>query len=112
MGWFDPADIRQNNVIACLSYVGLLFLVPLLAKPHSRFCRAHADQGIVLFLTELVFSAVIGILSSIPLLGFLFMALGSLGSLFFLVVIIIKVVEALSGGYKELRLIGRYHVLR
>ncbi|MDP2708963.1 MAG: hypothetical protein Q8O93_02850 [bacterium] len=45
----DP-DIEQHKTIAALSYVWILFLIPLLGKKHSKFCQFHAKQGLILFL--------------------------------------------------------------
>ena len=52
----DPtrADIEQNKVFAILAYLGILFLVPLLAAPQSPFARYHTNQGIILFITSLI----------------------------------------------------------
>ncbi len=45
----DP-DIEKNKNLAALSYVWILFLLPLLGKRHSKFCQFHAKQGLILFL--------------------------------------------------------------
>lgn len=54
---FDSKDITDNKVMAVLAYIGILFLIPLLAAPNSRFARFHANQGLVLFLAEVVLGA-------------------------------------------------------
>ena len=41
-------DAKDYRVTAALSYVLLLFLVPM-AKKNSPFCQFHAKKGIVLF---------------------------------------------------------------
>ena len=33
---FDSKDITDNKVMAVLAYIGILFLIPLLAAPNSR----------------------------------------------------------------------------
>jgi hypothetical protein len=50
----DALDIEHNKIFAVLAYIGILFLVPLLAAPQSRFARYHTNQGIVLFLSVLI----------------------------------------------------------
>ena len=35
----EKLDIEENKVFAVLAYIGILFLVPLLAAPRSRFAR-------------------------------------------------------------------------
>jgi len=58
----DP-DIEKNKTVAALSYVWILFLIPLLGKKHSKFCQFHAKQGLILFLLSFV--------SWFPLIGWL-----------------------------------------
>ncbi|MEI8042594.1 MAG: DUF4339 domain-containing protein [Verrucomicrobiota bacterium] len=41
----DPADVDKNKIFAVLAYLGILFLVPLLAAKESRFARYHTNQG-------------------------------------------------------------------
>jgi hypothetical protein len=53
-GEADADDIEKNKVFAVLAYIGILFLVPLLAAPQSRFARYHTNQGIVLFLASII----------------------------------------------------------
>ena len=45
----DP-DIEKNKTIAALSYIWILFLIPLLSKKNSKFSQFHAKQGLILFL--------------------------------------------------------------
>jgi hypothetical protein len=38
----DPKDVADNKLVAALSYIWILFLIPLLAKRDSKFCQFHA----------------------------------------------------------------------
>jgi uncharacterized membrane protein len=49
----DP-DVEANKTVAALSYISILFLVPLLAKRNSKFAQFHAKQGLVLFVIEVI----------------------------------------------------------
>ena len=49
----DP-DIEKNKTVAALSYVWILFLIPLLSKKRSKFSQFHAKQGLVLFLLSFI----------------------------------------------------------
>jgi uncharacterized membrane protein len=105
----DAIDIQHNKVFAVLAYIGILFLVPLLAAPRSRFARYHTNQGIVLFLAILVVSVAIPIVSIImtPIgisAGFILPA----GVLAFM---IIGIIHAASGEYKPLPWIGHFRLL-
>jgi uncharacterized membrane protein len=101
---YDENDVQENKVIAALSYLGLLVLVPLLAKKDSPFCQFHAKQGLVL----LVAWVIIGAVSIIPILGWI---IGILCSIFLFACFIIGILNALTGEIKELPLIGQYSSL-
>lgn len=51
-------DADENKLAAILSYIWILFLIPLLAKKKSKFCQFHAKQGLVLFIIDLGISLV------------------------------------------------------
>jgi len=53
----DAADIQQHKVAAALGYI--LFLIPLIAAPNSKFARYHANQGLLLLI--LLFVVVMGV---------------------------------------------------
>ena len=54
----DKKDIEDNKVLAAISYLWILCLVPLFLKRDSKFAQFHAKQGLVLFVIELVGSLV------------------------------------------------------
>ncbi len=88
---------QEEKNIALLSYLFLLFLIPLLLKRDSDFAQFHARQGLVLAIAWFVAM----IFGMIPFLGILLW-------LFCLVLSIMGIVNALSGQKKELPLIGKY----
>lgn len=113
---FDPADIEQSKIVSLFSYLGILFLVPLLAKPESRFAKFHVNQGLVLFLTDLICFVAAGILSLILLLipvvgafvsGLIYAAV----SVILLILMILGIVNAVTGKAKELPIIGKIKIL-
>src|SRR5437762_547806 len=57
----DPKDVEQNKVYAILAYLGILVLVPLLAAKESKFAQYHANQGLVLFIADIICGFVIWI---------------------------------------------------
>jgi uncharacterized membrane protein len=82
-------DIDDGKNIAWLSYLGLLLLIPLLAKPENTFCKHHVKQGIVM----LALWIVVSILS--PFIR----VLDSLAFLAITVISIIGIIQSLSGNY-------------
>lgn len=101
---FTPEDINQNKVMAILSYLSLLFLVPLLAAKESPFARYHANQGILLFIVQVVGVA----LTSIPYVGWI---AGALINIFTTVLMIIGILNAYNGKAKELPIIGKFRII-
>jgi uncharacterized membrane protein len=86
--------VEEGKGMAWLSYIGILFLVPLLAKKDNAFCMHHAKQGLVYFIIEFC----LAILLVIPFLGWIIYVLGML---FMLVMSIIGLVQSLQGNYWE-----------
>lgn len=105
----DPQDIENNKVISLFSYIGILFLIPLLAAKDSRYARFHANQGIILFIFAIIVNIVIAILGLIPVVGLI---IGWVLSIAELVLLIIGIVNAVTGKAKELPLIGKIKILK
>ena len=80
------SDVEKNKVMAALSYVWILCLVPLLGKRDSEFAQFHAKQGLVLFIIEIVASLLVW-----------FPIIGQLVMLALLIVSVVGIVKALNG---------------
>ena len=59
-GEFDKKDIEDNSVMGLLAYIWILWLIPLLAAKNSKFAKFHANQGLILFILEVIGGAVFG----------------------------------------------------
>jgi uncharacterized membrane protein len=46
----DNKDVEENKLWAFLGYLGILCLIPLLAKKDSKFAQFHAKQGLVMLI--------------------------------------------------------------
>lgn len=99
---FDKKDIDDNKIIALLSYIGILCLIPLLAKKDSKFCQEHAKQGFVLFLVEIAVYAI----GFVPVIGWFL--IGPIGSILTLIVSIIGIIKVLQGEFWEIPVLGPY----
>ncbi len=102
---FDAADIKENRFLALYCYLGMLMLIPLVAKPNSAFIKFHANQGLILT-TLLLCLAVICI---VPILGWL---VAAVGAVFSLVCVILGIVNSCCGRAVELPLIGRLRIIK
>jgi len=52
----EDKEVKEGKSLAWLSYLGLLFLIPLLAGKDNRFAKFHAKQGMVLYFYTLAWS--------------------------------------------------------
>lgn len=113
---FNADDILKNKGLSVLSYLGILFLIPLLAAKDSRFARFHVNQGLVLFLVNILFQFVLGIFRSV--IGSLTIGrlvssfLGFVGGIFLIVLAVIGIINAAKGRAKKLPLIGTISLLK
>ena len=51
---YDMKDIEENKVFALFSYLGFLFIIPLIARPNSKYCKFHVNQGIILCIVNAI----------------------------------------------------------
>ena len=109
----------QSNTIlfSILSYIGILWLIPLLVEKNDKVVRFHVNQGIVLFIFDIIGSIAVGILSAIfvfiPVISFLGVVIASLFGILCFVLMIIGIVNAANKSavsYTHLTLPTNYRV--
>ena len=124
-------DIKDNKIFALLSYIGPLFLVPVLAAPKSKYARFHANQGLVLFLAEIIIALPLRALdwlngfifgnielfqdwlSFVPaVVGAVISLVGLVVGMLALVLAVIGVINAFQGKANELPFIGKMRILK
>jgi len=108
-----PPEVEDNKFIAALSYLGILFLVPLLSQKENPFCQHHAKQGMVLFGAAIIGAIVLAvadiILGMVPCAGIviiLILWVGYLGLLAFFV--IAGLIKTLQGEYWKMPVLGGF----
>lgn len=114
---YDFSDINNNKVLAALSYIGILFIVPLLAAPQSRFAKFHANQGLVLFIMGIVVNIVSSVVSTVAYfigdaLGALIGVLFGVVNIVLFVLMIMGIVNVVKGKAKELPIIGGIRIFK
>lgn len=57
---------NDEKFFAAIGYFAFLFVIPLIVKPKSAFCKFHAKQSMVLFLMTFIVLIVLG---SVPAVG-------------------------------------------
>lgn len=93
---------NEERLVAALSYVWVLCLVPLLTKKDNEYCQWHAKQGLVLFIG----SFAVMVLGMIPILGWFIIL--PLGWVLIVILSILGIINALQGKKTELPFIGKY----
>lgn len=124
------SDVNKNKYLNILSYIGILFLIPLFCAKGSKYTRFHVNQGIVLTIFSVAYSIVKAIVMAILkacLLGgydylYYFSPLStvysvintilSLASLVFTALAIYGIYNTCTGKCKELPVIGKIRILK
>lgn len=118
---YAPEDIRDNTVMAVLSYIGILVLVPMFAAKESKFARFHANQGLTLFIAEAAYGVVTWLLKKIIWLivyswaGWIYTVIATVLSLIgvvFAVLALFGIINVANGKAKELPVLGKFRLLK
>lgn len=114
-GSYDPQDIEKNKVMAALAY--LLFFLPLVACPDSKFGRFHANQGLLVLIGSIGGGIAIAILSAIlTLISWrLFVISTLLYTVFYIaitVLVVLGIINAVNGKAKPLPIIGKIKIIK
>jgi len=94
-------DIEKGKGMAWLSYLWILWLVPLLSMKENAFCKFHVKQGIILSILG-VASLVVG---WIPIIGWLIFAVAWV---FIVIMAIMGIVNSLNGKYWKMPILGKW----
>ncbi len=92
---------EQIKIMALISYIGILCLVPILTKEKDEFVLFHAKQGLILFICE---AGTWMILAVIPFFFFMI----SLVGIVWLVLSLIGMVNVTKNLKQELPVIGQF----
>jgi len=92
---------EEKNLIAILSYFGILFIVPLLACKDNAFAKFHAKQGLVLFIAEVATMLIVWI----PILGWI---VGFIAWILWVILSLMGIINVLGGKKTPLPVIGKF----
>lgn len=115
-GYFYPEDVKKNKLMAVLSYIGILVLVPLFAgDKSSEYLRHHVNQGLTIWIGSIIAD----ILSGNGLFGLHIFSsslwpvsvVGDLLSLVLFVFMIVGIVDACRGSRRSLPFVGSIKVV-
>ncbi len=100
-------DLQQVKVMSALAYFGILFFLPLVTNPESKFGKFHANQGLLLLITGFAINTIGTI---VPIIGWFIIL--PLGWIFTVVLFVIGLVNALNLKMKRLPVIGGIDIIK
>lgn len=103
---FEQDDIDNNKTMAGLAY--LIFFLPLLVCPQSKYAKFHANQALLLFIVSVAGSIVLNV---IPIYMFYWLVF-PVFSLAIFVLAVVGLVNGFSGKANRLPIIGKYDILK
>lgn len=106
----DSENIDDVKAVSAIAYLGILFFVPMITNPKSKYAMFHANQGLMLLLAGIVLQVAAWILVLLSL-GVLFF-IPFLIWIYLLVMFILGIVNALNGKMQRLPLIGNYDIIK
>jgi len=92
-------DVEKGKGIAWLSYLWLLWLVPLLAMKDNEFCKFHVKQGIILT----ILGVAVWVVGWIPVIGWI---IAFIVYVYILVMAIMGIINSLNGKYWKMPILG------
>ena len=106
---YSKEEIEKNKVVCGLAYIPILFWLPLVAGTKgSKYCKFHANQGLLLLIVGVVFAVIGIVLGLIPILGTIISILTSLIELGYF---LFGLINTIMGKSKELPFIGGIKII-
>lgn len=111
---FDKHDIEQNHLLGIVAYLGVLFLVSLFVGKKSPYARFHANQGLILFIMEMLFIGFyyVVVLICVFINFTLPIPIYSLLGLVVFALVIMGVINGFKGLAKPLPFVRRFHIIK
>ena len=102
---YTQDEINNGKLMAILAYLGLLFLIPLLAEKENKFVKYHLLQGINMFIWAMIFVIACAF---VPFVGYV---LSPLFGLCWFALMIMGIVNVCNGEAKEIPVINKLPVI-
>lgn len=116
--YYSRSDIEGNKLMAVLSYLEILVLIPILAAKNSPFAKFHATQGLNLlivsvawFIVSVIIGAILGVIG-VTFLSVLWSIITWLVSIVIFLTMVVGIINAAQGKAKELPIIGGFRILK
>ena len=92
----------MDIVLACLSYIHILFIFAILLRPESKFCQLHGKQGMIIFLFFFIILSAIRIFSMVNALVYLYNIIWFI----WVILALVGIIMALQSRYFKFPVIG------
>lgn len=111
----------NDKLMGILAYLGILVLIPIFAAKDSKFARFHANQGLINSIFCVAYAITVTIINGLlfAILPWTMMGLYGiiatilqLGNIYFVVMMIIGIVNVCNGNTKELPIYGKIKILK
>ncbi len=120
---FHKYDIRTCRIECACACTGILFFLPLVSAPESRFGRYWANQGLIILFIQLalllvwfIAGGLLWLLSLIPFVGIVFSILRTIVGIALIAValcyVIYSMLFAARGRARDIPLLGHMRLLR
>jgi len=91
----EKKDSSSVNMIAILSYLGILLIIPLMTSRNDDFVKYHVKQGIVLLVTAVAIS----LIAWFPIIGWIAGFFAWIGCVILAIIGIINVVQGKKNNF-------------
>ena len=111
---FSEKDKENGKIYSIIGYFWVFFFIPLLMK-ENKYCKFHANQGLVFFLFSLFGGIIITLLSNlfnVLSLNVISITLKTLFSLVIVFLFVFGVINAFNGKARNLPLIGEIRIIK
>lgn len=115
--WLNiKSEFNRERFFSAISYVGFLWIVPLLRNKNSTLTMFHINQGICLLIAEIIYGMLYLILKTllleISIWLYPIIAVAGVAGILFIIFSGIGIISAIKGKKRELPIIGGLRVLK
>lgn len=106
-------EMQKTKLFCSLAYIfGILFFLPIVFYPNSSFAKFHANQALVILILAIVGEVLFGVLTIIPVVGFVFKILCIVFGALIILACIFGILGVVKEETKELPLIGKIKLIK
>ncbi|MDD6807912.1 MAG: hypothetical protein PUD72_05650 [Oscillospiraceae bacterium] len=114
---YDETDIKDNIFFAIIAYFGILILIPVIARPDSKFARFHANQALDLMILTLLYGIIATTITAISFtsgtaFGLFILGIFLILSVGIFLLWILGIGNAAQGKAKQVPFIGKINLLK